>query len=283
MSDDAGGAPVHRVARRAAGPEESARASRVWWERAADEYQAEHGAFLRDAGFVWGPEGLDEADAQLLGPVEELRGARVLEVGCGAAQCSRWLRSQGAERVVGIDVSGRQLQHARRIDEHTGVRVPTAQADVQRLPFAAAAFDLVCSAYGGLPFVPADAALAEAARVLRPGGRLVFSVSHPVRWCFPDDPGPRGLTVQESYFDRRTHVEEDAAGRAVYVEHHHTLGDWVRAITGAGLVLRDLVEPEWPEDNEEVWGGWSPLRGRLLPGTAVFAAVKPGGAGAAAG
>ncbi|MDT0304772.1 class I SAM-dependent methyltransferase [Streptomonospora wellingtoniae] len=253
-----------------------ARASRVWWEHAADEYQAEHGGFLRDTGFVWGPEGLVEADAGLLGPVDELRGARVLELGCGAGQCSRWLRTHGVEHVVGVDVSHRQLQHARRIDEQTGVEVATAQTDVQSLPFAAGAFDLVCSAFGGLPFVPdAGAALTEAARVLRPGGRLVFSVSHPMRWCFPDEPGERGLTAEQSYFDRRAYVEEDAAGRALYVEHHHTTGDWVRAIASADLVLRDLVEPEWPGSNQQTWGGWSPLRGRLFPGTAIFAAAKP--------
>ncbi|KIH97181.1 SAM-dependent methyltransferase [Streptomonospora alba] len=276
MSDEAGGAEIQRVTRRSAGPDESAQANRVWWERAADDYQAEHGSFLGDTGFLWGPEGVDEADVQLLGPVEELRGARVLELGCGAGQCSRWLRSQGVERVVGVDVSHRQLQHALRIDEHTDLRVPVGQADVQRLPFAAAAFDLVCSAFGGLPFVPdAEAAVTEAARVLRPGGKLVFSVSHPFRWCFPDDPGERGLTVQQSYFDRRAYVEENEVGRAVYVEHHHTVGDWVRAVAGAGLVLRDLVEPEWPENNPATWDGWSPLRGRLFPGTAVFTAVKP--------
>ncbi|MDA0565914.1 methyltransferase domain-containing protein [Streptomonospora sp. S1-112] len=276
MSDDVDAGAAERVARRPAGADESARASRVWWERAADDYQAEHGGFLRDAGFVWGPEGLDEADAGLLGPLERLRGARVLEIGCGAAQCSRWLRAQGVGEVVGIDVSHRQLQHARRLDEETGVRVPAVEADAQRLPFAAGSFDAVCSAYGGFPFVPdAAAALAEAARVLRPGGRLVFSVSHPLRWCFADDPTERGLTVEHSYFDRRAYVEEDDAGRAVYVEHHRTVGDWVRAVTAAGLVLRDLVEPEWPAGHDRVWGGWSPLRGRLMPGTAVFAADKP--------
>ncbi|GAA3731041.1 class I SAM-dependent methyltransferase [Salinactinospora qingdaonensis] len=263
------------MARRPAGSEESARAGRTWWERSADDYQAEHGAFLGDVSFVWGPEGLDEAQARLLGDPKWLRGRRVLEVGCGAGQCGRWLRSVGVAEVVGVDVSFRQLQHSRRIDADSGHPLAVTQADAQRLPFADAVFDVACSAYGAFPFLPvAEAALIETARVLRPEGRLVFSVSHPVRWGFPDDPGENGLTARESYFDRRPYVEEDAAGRAVYVEHHHTLGDWVRAITAAGLCLVDLVEPEWPEDNEHVWGGWSPLRGRLLPGTAIFVATK---------
>ncbi|QVQ50346.1 class I SAM-dependent methyltransferase [Spiractinospora alimapuensis] len=266
---------VAEVARRAVGASESARANRLWWDASADEYQAEHGDFL-NGRFVWGPEGLDEAREHLLGDLATLRDATVLEVGCGAAACARWLRQRRVARVVGIDVSSGQLRYARRGDHGGGNPIPLAQADAQRLPFADAAFDVVFSAYGGFPFVPrADDAVAESARVLRPGGRLVFSVSHPIRWCFPDDPTEHGLVANQSYFDRRAYVEEDTDGRAVYVEHHHTTGDWVRAIARAGLRLLDLIEPEWPEDNHQVWGGWSPTRGRILPGTAIFVAEKP--------
>ncbi len=73
-----------------------------------------------------------------------------------------------------------------------------------------------------------------------------------------------------SYFDRTPYVEADSDGEATYVEHHRTIGDRVREIAAAGLVLVDLVEPEWPERNTETWGGWSPLRGGLFPGTAIF-------------
>ncbi|MGB7817741.1 MAG: SAM-dependent methyltransferase, partial [Ornithinibacter sp.] len=61
-----------------------------------------------------------------------------------------------------------------------------------------------------------------------------------------------------------------------YAEHHRTLGDLVRQVVAAGLVLTDLVEPEWPPRNTATWGGWSPLRGALLPGTAIVVARKPG-------
>jgi len=270
-------APGH-VERRTVDAGESSRAGRLWWDGAADAYQAEHGGFLGDADFVWCPEGLTEDRAGLLGDLSELRGSRVLEVGCGAGQCGRWLRSRGVRDVVAFDLSFRQLQHSRRIDGETGHRLPTVQADAQRLPFADASFDAVFSSFGAFPFVPsADDALGEAARVLRPGGRLVFSVTHPVRWGFPDDPGEEGFTVHQSYFDRRAYVEEDDHGNAIYVEHHHTVGDWVRGIARAGLTLRDLVEPEWPEGLDRVWGGWGPVRGRMIPGTAIFSAVKHGG------
>lgn len=262
------------VVRRDLGAAASRAASRRWWDSAADGYQAEHGDFLGDARFVWCPEGLDEAEAGLLGPVA---GRRVLEVGCGAAQCARWLAGQGAH-VVAVDLSERQLQHARRLDARTGLRVPTAVADAAALPLADGSVDLACSAFGAVPFV-ADpgAVMREVARVLRPGGRWVFSTTHPVRWCFADDPGPGGLLARDSYFDRRAYVEL-AGETPTYVEHHRTIGDRVRDVVAAGLVLVDLVEPEWPPGHDRPWGQWSPLRGAILPGTAIFVTVKPGGA-----
>jgi len=246
---------------------ESARANRSWWDGQASAYQAEHGEFLGDARFVWGPEGIDEAEVGLLGPVA---GRDVLEIGSGAAQCSRWLVEQGA-RPTATDLSYGQLAHAARLDARTGLSVPVAQADACALPFRSGSFDLACSAYGAVPFV-ADVEVLhrEVARVLRPGGRWVFSVSHPVRWTLPDDPGRGGLRVSHSYFDRTPYAETDDAGRVTYVEHHRTLGDHVRALVAAGLTVLDVVEPEWPERNSQVWGGWSPLRGRLVPGTAIF-------------
>jgi len=262
------------IARRVAGAGETGHANRRWWDREADAYQAEHGEFLGDARFVWGPEGLDEADVRLLGDVA---GQRVLEIGCGAGQCGRWLAVQGAH-VAGIDLSWEQLRHSRRLDRGAGTVLPVVQADAQRLPFGRDTFDLACSAYGALPFVAdATAVLREVARVLRPGGRFVFATSHPVRWAFLDDPGEGGLVAVHSYFDRRAYVEQDGHGRATYVEHHRTAGDWVRCIVSAGLRLTDLVEPEWPAENDRTWGGWSPLRGQILPGTAIFVCDKPRG------
>ncbi|WP_205711020.1 class I SAM-dependent methyltransferase [Isoptericola sp. BMS4] len=245
-------------------------AARGWWDAHAAEYLDEHGAFLGDA-FRWGPEGLTEDEAGLLGDV---RGARVLEVGAGAAQCSRWLAARGA-RTVATDVSGAMLRASRRGGGPAAPTVPVLQADARSLPFAAASFDVVFTSYGAIPFVPDAARVhAEAARVLRPGGRWVFSVTHPVRWAFPDDPSVRGLTADRSYFDRRPYAEEDDTGRVVYAEYHRTLGDHVREVAAAGLRLRDVVEPEWPAWNTQTWGGWSPERGAHLPGTAVFVTTK---------
>jgi len=268
--------PAGSLPRRDVGQEETLRANRSWWDGEADEYYLEHGGFLGDADFVWGPEGLREADARLLGDVS---GARVLEIGAGAAQCSRWLAGQDA-RVVASDLSRGMLRQGldlNRTASDPRLRVPLVQCDGLDLPFGEECFDVVFTAYGVVPFV-ADSArvMTEASRVLRPGGRFVFSTTHPLRWSLPDDPGEGGLRVTQSYFDRTPYVEQDASGRATYVEHHRTIGDRVRELAAAGLRVVDLVEPEWPDSTTQTWGGWSPLRGRLVPGTAIFVAEKPG-------
>jgi SAM-dependent methyltransferase len=332
-------------------------ASRTYWEAEADTYQAEHGAFLAErgalvvdpdawidridyqrtsggggeagsggGGFVWGPEGLTEAEAGLLGPVEALMGARVLEVGCGAAQCSRWLAERGVV-AVGIDIAIAQLQHAaphagsRRVSADrvrsdptrsrvgpsepnailngasegglgigSGVagrgagepkgRLEVLAASATALPFRDAAFDLAFASYGAVQFVgDLPRLLAEVRRVLRPGGRWVFSVTHPIRWAFPDDPGPAGLTASGSYFDRTPYVERDGSGAAVYAEFHRTVADYVAALVTAGFAIESIVEPEWPQWNDIAWGGWSPLRGTHLPGTLIIGCRADGRAG----
>ena len=213
---------------------------------------------------------LISADARLLGDPADLVGRRVLEVGCGSAPCSRWLAAQGAEP-VGLDLSGGMLRHAAAAGVASGVVVPLVQAGAERLPFADDAFDLACSAFGAVPFVAEpERVMREVARVLRPGGRWVFAVNHPMRWPLPDSPDPDDLTVVSSYFDRRPYVETDDAGRTVYVEHHRTVGDWVRAVVGAGLTLTDLLEPEWTPGRTRTWGQWSPARGALVPGTLIL-------------
>ena len=253
--------------------EQGGRAARRWWDANAEEYLDEHGDFLGAADLLWCPEGVREADAHLLGDV---RGARVLEVGAGAAQGTRWLRTVGGADAVATDVSAGMLAAARRLDAAVGTRTPLVQADARELPFGDASFDVVFTAFGALPFVPdTERVHREVARVLRPGGRWVFSVTHPIRWAFPDDPGTGGLTATRSYFDRRPYVETAADGRVLYAEYHRTLADHVADVVGAGLVLDGLVEPEWPAGHDRVWGGWGPVRGARLPGTLVVRAHRP--------
>lgn len=255
---------------------DTVRANRAWWDADAEDYHRTHGEFLglgsSTGEFIWCPEGLHEGDVRLLG---ELVDRDVLEIGCGSAPCSRWLVSEGAH-AVGLDLSAGMLERGLRSMADGGPQVPLVQASADALPFADGSFDIACSAFGAVPFV-ADSALvmAEVARVLRPGGRWVFSVNHPMRWIFPDDPGPRGLTATIPYFDRSPYVEVDDKGRATYAEHHRTMGDRVREIVGAGFQVVDVIEPQWPEGMDREWGQWSPLRGELFPGTAIFSCYKP--------
>ncbi|KOS53177.1 class I SAM-dependent methyltransferase [Rhodococcus rhodochrous] len=265
-----------RAGRARLGTRDSERASRTWWDADAADYHRTHGEFLgvdsAEGEFVWCPEGLHEGDVHLLGDVS---GRDVLEVGCGSAPCARWLAGQGA-RAVGLDISMGMLSRGQVAMDRGGPRVPLVQAGAEDLPFADESFDIVCSAFGAVPFV-ADSArvMREVARVLRPGGVWVFAVNHPIRWIFPDDPGERGLTAMLPYFDRTPYVEVDEDGVPTYVEHHRTIGDRVRELVAAGLEIRDIVEPEWPEGLDREWGQWSPLRGELFPGTAIFCSRKP--------
>lgn len=259
--------------RRQVGAGATERANRAWWDAEADAYYTEHGRFLGDREFVWGPEGWTE---EHLGVLPLSGEEHVLEVGAGGAQCSRWLASRRPRlRVVATDLSAGMLRVGSRLNGSPGPAVPLAQCDALALPFGDAVFDVVFTAYGVVPFV-ADSALLmrECARVLRPGGTFAFATSHPVRWAFPDVPGEEGLRAAYSYFDRTPYVESEGR-RVTYAEHHRTLGDRVREIVAAGLTLVDLLEPEWPPDNRSVWGGWSPLRGALLPGTAIFVCRRP--------
>ncbi|WP_018024730.1 class I SAM-dependent methyltransferase [Corynebacterium ulceribovis] len=259
---------------------ESATANRHWWDHDAVDYHRDHPAYL--SSFYWCPEMLHEDTANLLGDVT---GLDVLEVGCGSAPCSRWLTANRQARSVtafdisygmlaqGRQVSGRQVSGEVELIDDMG---PTlVQADAAHMPFSNKAFDIAFSVFGAVPFVADSGALmAEVARVLRPGGRWVFAVTHPMRWVFPDDPGPAGLIPAVSYFDRTPYVERDSNGVATYVEHHRTLGDRIRDLHAAGFHLEDLIEPEWPATDPEPFGQWSKLRGELFPGTAIFVCQK---------
>src|SRR5690349_4875086 len=165
---NARGMPVSefaQVSRREAGPEETAVANRSWWDAEAGDYYAEHGTFLGDSEFVWGPEGWRESQLGLLGDVE---GRQVLEIGAGAGQCARWVAGRGG-RVVATDLSAGMVRQGLDLNRRVtppGRPVPFAQCDAARLPFGDAVFDTVFTAYGAVPFVADTAGLMrEVARV----------------------------------------------------------------------------------------------------------------------
>ena len=149
----------------------------------------------------------------------------------------------------------------RPVGAATGIAVPLVQAGAERLPFGDDSFDLACSAFGAVPFVAEpERVMREVARVLRPGGRWVFAVNHPMRWMFPDDPGPDGLTVSQSYFDRTPYLEVDAQGR------RPTSSTTARSVTGCAT----SSPPVWSSTTS-----WSPSGRRATSGLGpVVAAAR---------
>lgn len=205
------------------------------WDRYADEGQATHVAFLGDTGFVWAPRDTPRTICPSWVTSKVATTSR-----SGAAPASACAGSALAAAASASTSAPGSSSTRCSWTRYTGIRVPSVRGT---------------------------------ARVLRPGGRFAFSVTHPTRWMFPDDPGEAGLTATQSYWDRTPYVEvDDASGVVAYVEHHRTLGDWVRLLSARDFRLVDLVEPEWPEQNDRVWGGWSRARGLLTPGTAIFVA-----------
>ena len=207
--------------------------NRRGWNASSDQYQRRHGESLERTALAWGTWRIPDTEVKAL---EDVAGRDVLELGCGAAQWSLALAVEGA-RVVGLDLSERQLIHARLRALEAAQALPLVQAAAEWLPFAAASFDLVFCDHGGMSFADPAATVPEVARVLRPGGNLVFCMSTPLRdLCLsPEDdrPGDR-LTVD--YFGLGSFADADE------VTFQLPYGEWVRLFRRNGLAIDDLIE-----------------------------------------
>jgi SAM-dependent methyltransferase len=218
-----------------------ARRNRRAWDEGSDDYQREHGrALAREDALAWGLWRIPERELGVLGDV---RGKSVLELGSGAAQWSITLRARGA-RPVALDVSHRQLLHARRGAAAKRRRVPLVQAAAERLPFADGSFDVVFCDYGGMSFADPALTVPEAARVLRPGGLLAFSTTTPFLFvCWPNDSHSVTRRLHSSYFGMRRGVwpADDT------VDYQLPYGEWIRLFVRNGLAVEDLIEIRPPE------------------------------------
>lgn len=240
-----------------------------WWSANAKQYLAEHPS-LGDVRFQWGPEGWTEEDLQILPAAP----GRILEVGAGAAQCSRWLASKG-HNVTASDISKGMLSAAELLNEKTGIAFPLIHSSIDAMPFGDSSFDTVFTSFGALSFIPdLGPAFAEVFRVLSPGGLWAYSVTHPFSWVFPDSPYTDDLKVIRPYGKREAYVESDRAGTS-YAEFPHTLSDHINGLVRAGFAIDDILEPAWPVANAETWGAWGPDRGAMLPGTLIVSARRP--------
>lgn len=220
-------------------------------------------------GLRWGLFGVPESS---LGHVGTVRGQTVLEVGSGTAQVSAWLARAGA-RVVALDLSPDQLRTAARCQRAHGPTFPLVEADAEVLPLGDACVDLVVSEHGVGAWCDPRRWLPEAARVLRPGGRVVWLTNSALSsLCVPDDPGVATTQLQRPQ-RRPSRVEWDGGG----VEHHPTHGEWITAIRDAGLVVDALAELYPPEGSED--HAWyeivSPWWAERWPAEELWVAHRP--------
>ncbi|HEV7200571.1 MAG TPA: methyltransferase domain-containing protein [Candidatus Limnocylindria bacterium] len=218
--------------------------NRAAWDGWAAEYaEAGERAWARTEP-TWGIWGVSEADVHLL--PDDLHGKDVIELGCGTAYVSAWLARRGA-RVTGIDNSPAQLETARRLQTEHGLDFPLLLGYAEQVPLPDASFDLAISEYGAAIWADPYAWIPEAARLLRPGGDLIFlGNSVLVMLSVPDleadGPATDRLLRPQFEMHRFEWPDEDS------VEFHISHGDMIRLLRDSGFEVLDLVEIRPPLD-----------------------------------
>lgn len=224
--------------------------NRLWWNRESGDYQDRHGETLARSPTAWGTWRAAETELRVLG---EIKNRDVLEFGCGAAQWSIALAREGA-RVVGLDLSDTQLAHARRLSAEAGIRVALVQASAERTPFANASFDVVFCDHGAMSFARPECTVAEASRLLRPGGLLAFCMSTPLRdICWDEAAEAVVPRLHQAYFDLGRIDEEGS------VQFQLPFGDWIRLFRRHSLRVEDLIEIRPPADAQTTYEDYVPL------------------------
>jgi SAM-dependent methyltransferase len=187
---------------------------------------------------VWGVFGVPEADLRVL---PELAGRDACELGCGTAYFSAWLARRGAHPVA-VDVTPAQLDTARRMQKRFAIEFPLIEASAEDVPLPDASFDLVLSEHGASTWCQPDAWISEAARLLRPGGSLIFMHLAPLATiCLPEEEGEIGTHLQRPYFGLDRTASSDA------VEFRLTHGEWIDTLRRHGLAVERLIEVRAPE------------------------------------
>jgi SAM-dependent methyltransferase len=191
----------------------------------------------------WGMFAIPERDLHLLPDVE---GMTTVELGCGTGYVSAWLARRGASP-IGIDPTSAQIGSARTFQQEFDLAFPLVQAAGEQVPLPDRCCDLVISEYGAALWSDPHLWIPEAARILRPGGQLIFLTNSVLlTLCVneTDAEGPADNVLKRSAFDMHRVEWSDDPG----VEFHLSHGDWVRLLRSHGFVVEDLVELRPAED-----------------------------------
>jgi ubiquinone/menaquinone biosynthesis C-methylase UbiE len=188
-----------------------------------------------------------ETEVQCLGDLTELAGKDVIELGCGTAYFSAWLARLGA-KVVGIDVTPAQLEFARGLQDAHGLEFPLIEGNAEAVPYPDASFDLALSEYGASIWCDSFKWIPEAARLLRPGGVLVFLRNSTLSTLCVPDKGPITRTITRPLFGMHR-IEWDDGEKSV--EFHLPLGRLIDLLRENGFEIERVFEIQAPEDAQE--------------------------------
>ena len=192
---------------------------------------------------LWGIWSVPESSLRVF--PDHLEGRDVVELGCGTAYVSSWLARRGA-RPVGVDLTWKQLETAARFREEFGLRFPLVQGDAEAVPLKDESFDLAISEYGASIWCDPYRWIPEAARLLRPGGGLVFMVNGTflILCTHLADEDPAEDRLLRDYFGlRRMDWPDDPPT----VSFHLGYGDWIRLLRSTGFEVEDMIEVLPPE------------------------------------
>ncbi|HEX5478088.1 MAG TPA: methyltransferase domain-containing protein [Dehalococcoidia bacterium] len=242
------------------------------WNAISKAYQTERFGELYGDRFMWTWVS-SEDDLHML---DDVRNKRVLVLGCGGGQDCVALAKMGAI-AVGIDPSGEQIAHAKQYADRHGVEnasfAVTAAEDLSR--FDDESFDVVVSSHALNYVLETERALAEAHRVLRGGGALIFAVSHPLNAVVSDD---APFMLEGSYWDDIVDWswEFEDGSTARFRQRFPTFGEWFEMLSGAGFEVERVIEPR--EDERTPPPGsktkFDAARARMLPHTVMFKSRK---------
>jgi SAM-dependent methyltransferase len=246
----------------------AARNREAWQRFAADYVESGRRNWASDE-ITWGIFDVPEAQIGMLPP--DLAGLDVVELGCGTAYVSAWLARRGA-RPVGIDNSPAQLETARRFQEEFGLHFPLHLGDAERTPFADESFDFAISEYGAAIWCDPSRWIPEAARILRPSGRLAFlgnSVLLMLATATDDEDAPVTECLERPLFGMHRFDWSDGS-----VEFHLPHGELLRLVRDSGFVVEDLIEVQIPEGATTRYPFVTPEWARRWPCEEVWKARK---------